>query len=567
MTRTGRACAFGFVAVAGAVVMGLELLGTRVLATVYGSSLFVWAALLSTALAGLAGGYGLGGLVADRCPRQELLYLLAMLAGAAILAVPAMQGMLQPCFWRYGPRLGALTCAAAMFAAPLVLLGATAPFVIRLAARATGAMGRTAGAVFALSTIGSVAGTLATTFWLVPALGTRGGLAALGGAMLLAGAAGLVACFGLRAAPAAAACLLAWPVAAAKPPAGEGVLFRTESPSGRLAVVEPAPPDQDAPPDQAPYRMLFVNGITQTGMPLDIDRRDRASLLRTDSYYLELLPYFYDDPDCPRRALLIGLAGGLFARAMALYPVDLTAVEIDVKVVEVAKAYFGCPGRVFYPDGRQIRIDLDRFPHRRRQDAPPVAHHDPSRRLPGKTRIVIQDGRRFLMASPHRYDFVVLDAYSGDTIPFHLITREMFQAVRRHLTDEGILAVNYIGGPPGDEVTDCLARTLINVFGQYNVTAYRSTDDAEAVQVIYFFAFRGPAREPALPPDRWAAGPGGQVDRTAYELWSRRLTLEPRRGQVITDDRNGIDAARVKTSLIWRAQTLRMFGDLNLHRF
>ena len=563
MTRAGRAYAFGFVAVAGAVVMGLELLGARVLGTVYGSSLFVWGALLSTALAGLAVGYGLGGLVADRCPRQELLYVLAMLAGLAILAVPAMQGMLQPCFWRLGPRLGALACAAAMFVAPLVLLGAAGPFVIRLAARGTGATGRTAGTVFALSTIGSVAGTLATTFWLVPVLGTRAGLAALGGAMLLAAAGGLVARFGLRAAPAAAACLLVWPVAAAKPPAGEGVLFRTESPYGRLAVIE------HAPPDQTPYRMLFVNGITQTGMPLDIGRRDRASLLRTDSYYLELLPYFYDDPDCPRRALLIGLAGGLFARVMALYPVDLTAVEIDVKVVQAAKAYFDCPGRIFYPDGRELRVDLDRFPRRRQgaHAAPPAPQHDPSRHLPGKTRIVIQDGRRFLAASPRRYDFIVLDAYSGDTIPFHLITREMFRLVRRHLTDEGILAVNYIGGPPGDEVTDCLARTLINVFGQYNVTAYRSTDDPEAVQVIYFFAFRGPAREPALPPDRWATGPGGRVDRTAYELWSRRLTLEPRRGRVITDDRNSIDAARVRTSLIWRAQALRMFGELNLHRF
>ena len=185
---------------------------------------------------------------------------------------------------------------------------------------------------------------------------------------------------------------------------------------------------------------------------------------------------------------------------------------------------------------------------------------------PYRGRAIIQDGRRFLCSSRRRYDFIVMDAYSGDTIPFHLITREMFTAVREHLTDDGVLAINYIGAPRGDEVTDSLARTLADVFGAERVRAYRSTDDPQAVQVIYFFAFCGQAAEPSLPAGRWSPDAGG-VDQLAYELWSRRLTFSPNRGMIITDDHNPIDVARVKTALAWRAQTMSLFGELKLHRF
>ena len=142
----------------------------------------------------------------------------------------------------------------------------------------------------------------------------------------------------------------------------------------------------------------------------------------------------------------------------------------------------------------------------------------------------------------------------------------MFTAAREHLTDDGILAINYIGPPRHDVVTDSLARTLADVFGPDRIVAYRSTDDPEAVQVIYFFAFRGQRRQPSVPPSRWSPD-GGHVDPLAYELLTRRLDLAIYRGAVITDDHNPIDVARIKTALAWRAQTLAQFGKLWLHRF
>jgi len=560
MNRLIRYYPLAFVTVTGGAVMGLEILGTRVIGTVYGSSLFVWGALLTTTLVCLAVGYAVGGALADRWPHDWLLYLLTILAGGAVLAIPATQGILQPCFHRFGARGGALVSAFAVFAGPLTMLGLASPFVIRLLARSLQATGRTAGAVFALSTAGSVAGTLLTSFYLIPELGTRWSLAVQAGAMILVGAIGLLVRFGMRCLPVAALAAAAWPIGRGGPAVANEVLFRTESPYGRMAIVQPA---------GSGYRMLFVNGIMQTGMPLDIARRDRTSLLRTDSYYLELLPYFHEDPDEPRSCLLIGLAGGCFARVMELYPIHVTAVEIDVKVAELAKAYFGYRGSIYCGDDREHVIDLNRFPNRRIADGHDAAGNRPAdsrSREPYGGRVVIEDGRLFLCSCRQRYDFIVLDAYNSDTIPFHLITREMFAAAREHLAEDGILAINYIGPPRRDMVTDSLGRTLADVFGPDRVVAYRSTDDPEAVQVIYFFAFRGRPRQPSLPPSRWSPDPG-DVDPLAYELVTRRLDLASHRGAVITDDHNPIDAARIKTALAWRAQTLAQFGRLQLHRF
>jgi len=566
VNRLSRYYPLAFVTVTGGVVMGLEILGTRVIGTVYGASLFVWGALLTTTLVCLAIGYAIGGVVADRWPHDWLLYLLVMLAGGASLAIPAMQGLLEPCFHRFGARGGALVSAFAIFAGPLILLGVASPFVVRLLARGLRTTGRIAGAVFALSTTGSVAGTLLASFYLIPEFGTRWSLAVQGAALILVGAIGLAVRFGARALPTAALAALAWPIACGGPAASGEVLLRTESPYGRMAVVQP---------EGSGYRMLFVNGILQTGMPLDIARRDRTSMLRTDSYYLELLPYFHEDPDEPRTCLLIGLAGGCFARVMELYPIHVTAVEIDVKVAELAKAYFGYRGPIRYGDGREHVVQPGRFPARGLADGraaagpEPPAEDEPAdspREEPYRGCVVIEDGRLFLSSCGRRFDFIVLDAYNSDTIPFHLITREMFRAVRDHLADDGILAINYIGRPCGDTVTDSLVRTLADVFGQDRLAAYRSTDNPEAVQVIYFFAFRAQPRPPSLPASRWSPD-AGDVDPLAYELVTRRLDLPADRGEVITDDRNPINLARIRTALAWRAQALAEFGELQLHRF
>ena len=258
--------------------------------------------------------------------------------------------------------------------------------------------------------------------------------------------------------------------------------------------------------------------------------------------------------------MLIGLAGGMFPRVMEFYNIDWTAVEIDVKVAELAKAYFGYRGRIRFADGTLHTVDLSRFGNR---ELPPASGNegglmpedrpegDPQAMYPG--RAVIQDGRQYLLRHPAPADFIVLDAYNSDTIPFHLITREFFELVKSRLTDDGILAINYIGRPEGDFVTDSLFRTLGGVFGRRMLLAYRTCDDETKAQVIVIFAFR---RKMELYPLWRQDESTGGADRLSHELARRKLRTPRPGGITITDDLNPIDRARAETALEWRRQTM-----------
>jgi MFS family permease len=492
---------------AGAAVMVLEVVGTRVVGAFYGSSVEVWGALISVTLLSLAVGYWIGGRMADRWPRPTLLYLLQAAAGLVIPTVLLSRQLLTVCYAHFGMTGGALASALVIFSVPLVLLAMTGPFVMRLRRREDGRVGRVAGAVSAVSTVGSVVGTLAATLVLVPYVGTQWSLVGCGAGMVLVAAVGFALSAGLVWLPAGAllAAVALTPAALRERPP-EGLKFAGHSVYGRVLVLE-----------RQNDLFLLVNGVQQTGMPTDIAEQERAALLRNWNYDLELLPYFNLDG---KRALIIGLGGGLAGRLLANYGIESTAVELDPTVARLATDpdLFGFKGKVIVGDGRRLIEDEP-------ADAP-------------------------------RYDFCVLDAYSADVLPFHLVTREMFEAVRARLDERGVLGINYIGEPKG-WVLASLVKTLTAVFP--DVRAYR-TEDHDEVQTIYLFASMTPL---TLTPV-WPQGGETGVDEVSYNLHRRRLdltALTAGAGQVLTDDLNPIDVQRTAASLAWRRKTIQRFGD------
>ncbi|HWP35637.1 MAG TPA: fused MFS/spermidine synthase, partial [Thermodesulfobacteriota bacterium] len=179
--------------VAGAVLMALEIVGSRVVAPHFGSSIFVWGSLISVFLTGLSAGYYAGGRLADRWPSYALLAWLLVPPGVWILALPAAAPWLNEAVVAadLGPRWGPLVITTLLFLVPSVCLGLVSPFAIRLAARSLSTVGNTAGVLYALSTAGSIAGTLGTAFFLIPNFGTRAIVFGLGVTLLvLAAAAG-----------------------------------------------------------------------------------------------------------------------------------------------------------------------------------------------------------------------------------------------------------------------------------------------------------------------------------------------------------------------------------------
>lgn len=175
--------------VSGAVLMGLEIVGSRILAPTFGNSIFVWGGLISVFLAALSAGYYAGGRLADRRPDAFLLCPILLIAGGSTLLLPALYPTVNDALFAYdfGPRLGPLLASTLLFPVPAAALGAVPPYLVRLCVKDVSGAGRAAGTVYALSTAGSIAGTLLTAFALIPSVGLRAMLFGMGGALIVLG--------------------------------------------------------------------------------------------------------------------------------------------------------------------------------------------------------------------------------------------------------------------------------------------------------------------------------------------------------------------------------------------
>jgi spermidine synthase len=441
--------------VCGGVLLGVEIAASRVLAPFFGNSLFVWGALIGVVLAGLSIGYWAGGALADRLPAPRLLVAVIGVAALAVLAVPLVdEPVLEAVVaWDPGPRLNPLAAAVFLFGAPSVLLAAVTPIAVRLRARSLARLGRTAGRLFSISTAGSIAGTFATAFFLIPELGTdqllglaatalfcAAALIALGERMLLALAAVLLAAGGSGAAAVALA------------PDTGGTLSRAASQNwsplyrlrGQESVLDARDPGAAIPrPDlqlvhaedtryhrlsvveDADSRYLRFDSSLQSAMYLDDPYRTRFRY--TDFFHLGVA-YNPGAED----VLFIGLGAGSSEKRMWRdFPeLRLEVVELDPVVVDVAHRYFEVP------------------------------RGDP------RLRIETGDGRGYLAQEDRRWDVIVIDAFFADAIPFHLVTTEFLELARSRLAPGGVIVTNAIGAiqGPGSRLFRSIYKTYRSAF-------------------------------------------------------------------------------------------------------
>lgn len=161
--------------VLGAIIMGFEMLSSRYLYPYFGGGIGTWAGLISTVLGALTIGYFLGGLLIDRNPSPKITAAATGLAAFYLAALPRAADPVISFFeTAFGDGPGPILLAsAALLLIPLSALGMFSPIAIRLLIRSMHESGRVAGAVYGVSTLGSIFGTLFTTFALIPTLGSR----------------------------------------------------------------------------------------------------------------------------------------------------------------------------------------------------------------------------------------------------------------------------------------------------------------------------------------------------------------------------------------------------------
>src|SRR5215475_5230690 len=188
-SSTFRAVLYAGAFITGAIVMSFEMLGSRYLNPYFGSGIYTWASLISTVLAALAAGYFAGGRVADRYPSARVLGTAVLIGSAFILALPSFSTALLEALLDAidDIKAGSLVSAFVLMFFPVAFYGAYSPFAIRLLLRSTHASGGVSGGVYAISTAGSILGTLGTTFFLIPVIGTRTITLTLGAAGMACG--------------------------------------------------------------------------------------------------------------------------------------------------------------------------------------------------------------------------------------------------------------------------------------------------------------------------------------------------------------------------------------------
>jgi spermidine synthase len=404
--------------VVGSASLGAEIAAARLMAPFFGASTIVWANTIGVVLVALSVGYWIGGRLGDRHPHLRGLCLLVMGAAVLLAVVPFVA---RPFFdvsvealdsVSAGAFVGSLIGVLFLVAVPVILLGACSPYALRLAVPDVEHSGRVAGRLYAISTAGSLLGTMLAALVLIPFAGTQRTFLAFAAALALIGALGL----GWRflALPAALIGALALPVGTIKAAGDARVLYERESALQYIRVVEE--PDGD--------RVLELN-----------EGQARHSLYRPGSYLtggywdgMLVLPFTTLERP-PQRVAILGNGAGTTARGYGrFFPRALIdGVEIDPKLEEVGRRYF----------------DMDSNPN--------LTVHN-------------EDARPWLRRSASDYDVIVVDSYRQPYVPFYLATREFFDLVRDRLAPGGVVVVN-VGHPEeNDDLETMISRTMSAVF-------------------------------------------------------------------------------------------------------
>ncbi|MDH4305396.1 MAG: fused MFS/spermidine synthase [Nitrospira sp.] len=508
---------YSAVFIGGAAVLAIEILGTRILGPFYGVSLFLWSALITVTLVALSVGYAIGGRWADK--GATVLRLYSLLAGAGIwtLLIPWLRTPILFIAEPFGLRFAVLVAAFILFVPPLTLLGMVSPYAIRVQAESLHVVGRTAGDLYAISTVGSVVAALLTGFVLIPNVGVSRLTLLIGGILLVTSIVGLALELTSRGKQVAAvtATLLGvcglWRLSSVGNSHEPGVITIEQSPYAEIRVL-------DSP--ETKTRMLLIDGGTHTIV-------NPASW---ESYfpYVAVMGLTRCIAEKPGKMLLVGVGGGSVIKDFTADGWRVDAVEIDPVVVKVAHAHFGLE--------------------------------------PSEARMFAMDGRQFLIAENGKYDIVAMDAFGSSSIPFHLVTEEAFGLAASRLNPGGIVALNLESKGWDGPVVRAIAATLKQHFKE--VLALPTEASRDELGNVVIFASNAALR---VRPDLDGKG---RVDcealyrnQHANRGWNNRFAPDTRAAPILTDDLNPVDVWSEETNVVARQDLHHYFSEHGLSSY
>jgi spermidine synthase len=254
---------------------------------------------------------------------------------------------------------------------------------------------------------------------------------------------------------------------------------------------------------ESPYQSIFVTEADGVRHMHAGSLRDRTSAIDLDEprrhvyEYTAMMMLALGYVENPRDILVVGLGGGTMTRALRrLHPqARIVNLEFDPVVVTTAREYFG-----FEADAGM--------------------------------EVVVQDGRRWLRSSGEQFDLILLDAYHGGYIPFHLTTKEFLELVRERLAPGGVVCANTW---TNQKLAERESATYAAVFGEFHQYLGRQSKNRIIV------AAPGPMPGPEAVRSRLAALQAryepAHLDLPAlFDRHFDAVPARPDRARVLTDD-------------------------------
>ena len=387
-----------FAALEGATVMAVELISARMVAPYFGSSLYIWATVIGFTLLALAIGYFAGGVIADKYSGaagrglpalpNALLWLL-MAASLFLMLMHVSASLLTIAFENVSPGVAVVLVSMALILPPLIFLGMVPTFLIRKVSATAETAGRSTGIVYAISSASGIVALPVFGFFIIPQFGLTLPSIVTGLAV------GSVPFAKLIARKRYASLLLIpialfsfWAIKTQRPGKAVDVKYYSEGLLGQVLVA-----------DVADDRLLFLNRIIQTGL-------DKQTLKPKWDYIYYAYAVCSKLPE-KSDALLLGLGGGtlgnLFQNGLGF---NVDTVELDQRIAEVGREYFG---------------------------------------LSGKVNVIVDDARHYLEETQKKYDLIFFDIYRGESPPPHVFTLQSLEKTKSLLKEDGLIVVNFNG--------------------------------------------------------------------------------------------------------------------------
>jgi len=434
--------------VTGAIVMIYEIIGSRILAPYIGTSTYVWTSLIGVILGSLSVGYWLGGRMADRRPDSRILSAVLFIAATLVTVTMLLQEVVLFGLAVVSIRLElkAVIAALILFAPASVLFGFVAPYAVRLKMVSLEDAGKTVGRLYALSTVGSILGTFAAGFFLLPFVGSVRTLYLIAAILFLLSL--LLTPFKLTPKKLSALILFLFALGMNEfvrySLAKNYDLHDFDTHYNRVRVWT----STQQTTNKRVRVLTFDPFSTQSSMFLDSDEMASSYL-----EFYHLLRHF--NPNF-QKTLNIGGAGYSFPKEyLRKYPnKQIDVVEIDQQITKIAKDYF--------------RLKENE-----------------------NLRVFHEDGRIFLNQTQDKYDAIVVDAFgSVFSAPFQLTTVEAVRKIDTALTDDGVVILNLVSAVKGESSYFLQAeyRTYAEVFPHVFLFKLNPDNDDSGVQNLILIA-------------------------------------------------------------------------------